>query len=163
MSPCVGSLRGTAWISRSFFHWLNLCWFLKPEVVGTYLPVTGTLVWGAWCRTATPHSWDIPPGFLSTTCVCGTSSFHVCASPSLDGCGFFNSIVVRLPFKSISDGSEWWLFCIFVVILMWLCKEVSLVCQCWHLDWQTLHSFLNMKNKIFIFFLKTNFLFLLPV
>ena len=26
--------------------------------------------------------------------------------PGPDGCGFFNSIVVRLPFNSISDGSE---------------------------------------------------------
>ena len=50
MNLCVGSLRGTTWGSRSFFHRLNLCWFLQPEVVGTYLPGTGTglggLVWG---------------------------------------------------------------------------------------------------------------------
>ena len=44
---------------------------------------------------------------------------------SLDGCGFFNSIVIRLPFNPISDGTEWWLFWILVVILMWLCEEVS--------------------------------------
>ena len=31
----------------------------------------------------------------------------VCGPPtSLDGCGFFNSTLVRLPFHSISDGSE---------------------------------------------------------
>ena len=36
-----------------------------------------------------------------------TSWFHVCTSPTgLDGCGFFSSVVVRLPLDSISDGSE---------------------------------------------------------
>ena len=34
--------------SSSFFHQLNPHWFLQPEVVGTYLPGTGTLGWGAW-------------------------------------------------------------------------------------------------------------------
>ena len=34
----------------------------------------------------------------------GTGLFRVCTPlTSLDGCGFFNSIVVRLPFSSISD------------------------------------------------------------
>ena len=38
---------------------------------------------------------------------CGTSLFRICAPPmSLDGCGFFNSVVVRLPFSSISDVPE---------------------------------------------------------
>ena len=32
--------------SRSFFHCFNPCWFLQPEVMGTYLPGTGTLGWG---------------------------------------------------------------------------------------------------------------------
>ena len=27
---------------------------LEPEVVGTYLPGTGTLGWGAWCRAGGP-------------------------------------------------------------------------------------------------------------
>ena len=47
MSVCVGSLRGTGWGSRRFFHSLNPCWVLQPKVVGTYLPGTGTLGWGA--------------------------------------------------------------------------------------------------------------------
>ena len=35
---------------------------------------------------------------------CGTSWFRIYAPPtSLDGCGFFNSIAVRLPFTLISD------------------------------------------------------------
>ena len=56
VSLCVGFLKGTAWGSSSFFHGLNPCWFLQPEVVGTYLPGTGTLSPGAWCGAGTPHS-----------------------------------------------------------------------------------------------------------
>ena len=37
----------------------------------------------------------------------GTSPFHVSTPPtSLDGCVFFNSVAVALPFNSISDGSK---------------------------------------------------------
>ena len=47
------------------------------------------------------------PKFLSTPRGCGISPFHISASPSsLDGGGFSNSVVVRLPFTLISDGSE---------------------------------------------------------
>ena len=49
----------------------------------------------------------------------------MCSSYQSGWMWFFNSIVVRLPFNSISDGSEWWLFSILVVILMWLCKKAS--------------------------------------
>ena len=131
VSLCVGFLRGTAWDSRNFFHGLNPCWFLQPEVMGTYLPGTGALAGGGgggWCWAGSSCSWDIPPKFLSTTCGWETSPLHVCAPPtSLDGCGFFNSVVVKLQFNSISDGSEWWLVCISVVILMRLYEEVSRV------------------------------------
>ena len=51
----------------------------------------------------------------------------------VDGCGFFNSMVVRLPFDLISESSEWWLFYSSVVIFMWLCKEASHVYLCCHL------------------------------
>ena len=61
---------------------------------------------------------------------CGASPFLNHAPPtSLDGCGFFNSVVVRPPFNSTSDVPEWWWFYILVVILMWLCTEVSLSAQ----------------------------------
>ena len=43
VSSYVGSLRGTAWGSSSFFHQLNPHCFLQPEVMGTYLPGSGTL------------------------------------------------------------------------------------------------------------------------
>ena len=137
LSPCVSSWRRTAWDSRSFSHRHNPHWFLQPEIMGTFLLGTGTLGCGAWCGAGTPYPQDIPPEFLSTTRGCGTIPFDICAPPTiLYGCGFFNSVVVRLPFNSISDGSEWWLFYILVVILMWLCEDVSHVCLCYHLDWR---------------------------
>ena len=46
MSPYVGSLRGTVWGSNNFFHQINPHWFLRPEILGIYLPGTGTLGWG---------------------------------------------------------------------------------------------------------------------
>ena len=61
---------------------------------------------GSWCGAGTPHFQDIIPEFLSTTQECGTSLFHACSHPtSLGGCGFFNSVVVRLPFNSISNSA----------------------------------------------------------
>ena len=84
--------------------------------------------------------WDslllrCPSRILCTTCGCGTCWF--CASTfltSLDGCGLFNSVVVRLPFSLISDSSEWWAFYSLVVMLMRLCEEASHVYLCRHLD-----------------------------
>ena len=99
--------------------------------------------WGAWSGAGTPCSWDIPPEFLSTTCGCGTSPFCISTQPtSLDGCSFLDvvttiSVVVRLPFNSISDSSEWWLIYISVVILMWLFEEANRVCLCHCLDWKS--------------------------
>ena len=109
VSLSVGSLRGTAWGFSSFFHQLHPHWILQPAVVGIYLLGTGTLGWGAWCEAGTPRSQDIHPEFLSTTC--GFSPFYISTLPtSLDGCGFSNSIVVRLPCNLISVSSEWRLF-----------------------------------------------------
>ena len=109
---------------------------LQPEAVGTYLPGTGTLGWGAWCGAGTPCSRDTPPELLSTTH--GTSLTQICGPPtSLDGCGILHSVVVRLPFNSISVSSERRWFCILVVILLWLCKDAIQVCLCRHLDWKS--------------------------
>ena len=49
---------------QNFFHRLNPLWFLQSEVVGTYIPSTGTLGWGAWYGAVTPRSRDIPPNFF---------------------------------------------------------------------------------------------------
>ena len=114
VSPCVGSLRRTAWNSKSFFHWLNPHWVLQPVVMGTYLSRTGTLGREPELRLVLLVP-EISPNFLSTTQGCRTSPFHVSTSPiSLDGCGFSNSIVARLLFSPITDGSEWWVFYILV-------------------------------------------------
>ena len=60
-----------------------------------------------------------PPEFLTTTCGWGASPFRICAPPTgLDGYGFFNSVVVRLPFNSISDSSQFWV----MVILYFSCN-----------------------------------------
>ena len=53
VSLFAGSLRGTAWGSRIFFHRLNTHWFLQPEVVRAYLPALEP--W-AWCVAWTPCS-----------------------------------------------------------------------------------------------------------
>ena len=143
----VGSLGGTAWGSRSFFHQLNSHWFLQPEVVGIYLHGTETLDWESWYGAGNPHSQDISPEFLSTTCGCGTSPIHDCTTlTNLDWCGFFNSVVVRLPFNLIFDCSEW-RFYILVVISMWLYKEASHVCLRCHLYRQSSLFCLYIQNR----------------
>ena len=81
---------------------------------------------------------------------CGISPFCTCAPPtSLDGCGFFNSVVVRLLFSLISVVPEWCFFYILVVILMWLCEEASHVCLHCHLHWESLILFFKIKKNIF--------------
>ena len=65
---------------------------------------------------------------------------------SLDGCDFFNSVVVRLPFNSISDSSKWWLLHILVVNLMQLCEESSHAYLCHHLDWKSFFFFNHRTN-----------------
>ena len=104
----------------------------------------GGLVW-SWVSLLPCY-----PKFLPTTHRCGASLLRVSTPPtSLDGCGFFNSIVVRLPFNSISDSSEWW-FHILVVILMCLCKEVSHVCLCCRLDWKSSEENFNEKVALIV-------------
>ena len=59
-----------------------------------------------------PISWvgrvsgDLQGGSNSASRFGGVSDVAPACQLSLDGCVFFNSIVVRLPFNSISDGSE---------------------------------------------------------
>ena len=126
----------------------SVCGFFKRNSLGLqkFLPPTQfPLVFAARsCRDLTSWHWNsglgglmwgynssltIFPSQIFIHHTCGTSPFPVCAPPtSLHGCSFFNSVVVRLPFNSVSDVSEWWLFYIFVVISMWLCNEESHVC-----------------------------------
>ena len=48
---------------HSFFHHPNPHWFLQPEVMGTFLPGTGTLGWVVWTGAGLPPSQGIPPDF----------------------------------------------------------------------------------------------------
>ena len=161
VNPCVDSFRGTAQDSSSLFYWLSPYWFLQSEGMGTYLPGTGTLGYGAWFGARASCSIDILPEYLPTTCGCGNSPFCVYSlSTSLDGYGFFNFVVVRLPFSSISEGADWWLLYILVVILMWLYEEVSCVFLCCHLDQKSpfLYSWLLFPkpHSAFHFYLITH-------
>ena len=108
VSLCVISLRGTAWGSRISFLWLNPHCFLQPYILGTYLPGTGTLSWGlvwGWDSSLLRYPSRI---FIHHTWMWDQPKPIPCLHPSYqsDRCGFFNSVVVRLPFSSISDGSE---------------------------------------------------------
>ena len=133
--PRIESL--LAFVARSFEDLSSWHWY----------PGSGT-----WCGSGNSHSRDILPELLFT-CEWKAIPFHVCTPPTtLDRCGFFNSIVVRLPFTSISDGSEWWLFYILVVILMWLYEEASYVCPHRHLTRSPRIKLLYktfMKNSIY--------------
>ena len=71
--PCVGPLRGTAWDSRSFFHWLNPTGVCSQKFWGLTLLALEPWAGGAWCGAGTPGSWDNPPEFLST--IIGTLCF----------------------------------------------------------------------------------------
>lgn len=74
--PCEGPLRGMPGTPTAHL----VTWSQSPLVDfhsqsnGTSLPATGTLSWGAWCKTRTPQwnlcSQDNPPDFqLSQKCV----------------------------------------------------------------------------------------------
>ena len=97
-------------------------------------PGLGGLVWGwdssflrypSWIFSHHTWMWDQPISCL-------------CPPTSLDGCGFFNSVVVRLPVNLIADDRKWWLFHRLVVTLMCLHAEASHVYLCCHLDWSIL-------------------------
>ena len=77
---------------------------------------------GTWCGAGTPHSWDVPPKFLSTTRGCGAthSTFCISMSPTCrHGCGFFNFVIVGLPFSLLSGGS--------VMVVQWFSRNFDVV------------------------------------
>ena len=98
----MDSLRKTAWGSRSVFHPLNPHWFMQKLCRLIFLalePWAGVPVVGLGLLAPVisllnfypPHEGERP-------------AFLICTLPtSLDGCGFCNSIVVRLAFNSISE------------------------------------------------------------
>ena len=99
---------------------------------------------GAWCEAGTLLPRYPSQIFIHHTWIWDQPIPHLSPPPtSLDGCGFFNSIIVRLLFNSISPSSVWSLFYILVIIFMWLCKEVSPVYLCPHLNRKPHDSVLN--------------------
>ena len=102
-----GFFKGNCLVVQKFLPLTQSPLVFHLEIMRTYFLGTGLLGWGPWCGAGTPCSQDIPPKFLSTIQGCGTSPFCISTPPtSLDGCGCFNSVVIRLPFNLISDGAE---------------------------------------------------------
>ena len=97
----VGPFRGNTWESLSFFCCPSSHWFLESEVMGTYLPGTGTPDWVVWCGTGIPCSRGVPPDFYPPHVDVGppVPCLHVSVPLTcLDECDFFNSLVVGLPY-----------------------------------------------------------------
>ena len=143
----MGAVTEPAWGSSSFIHWFNLHWFLQTEVVGTYFPGTGTLGLGTWCGPGTTHSLPITPEFLSTTYGCWTSLFYISTPPtSLDGCGFFNSVVSEFHSSCflmvLSDGCS--IFCCNFDVFI----QRGELCLCHHLGWKSKIIFKYYKCRI---------------
>ena len=107
---CAGPLSRVYWKSGKLFCHPNPHWFLQPEVTGIYLPGTRTLGWDPFApKVLLPmfihHTWiwDRPCPFhhQHLSAPHGVSS-PVSAPPTcLDECGFFKSLVVRLPYTLI--------------------------------------------------------------
>ena len=103
---------------------LNPHLFLQPKVMETSLPSNGLggPEWG-WNPALFRGTSAAEISFPIFTChmwVWDQIILYLCPSCQ-SWCGFFfNSLVAGLPLSQISGGSEWWLFCSLVVILIWL-------------------------------------------
>ena len=104
-----GPLKGDSWESHSFFHHSNLHRFLQTELMRTYLPsecwIPGLccLVW-----SLDPLHPRYPCWFLYTHTWVWDRLFCISAPPThLHECGFFNSLVVGLPYSLIFWRPEW--------------------------------------------------------
>ena len=104
--------------------------------MGTYLSSTGSLARGPGVGVGllTPEIslQNFYPPHLDEGPACSTSAplLPVWMEVFLLFCS------CQTSFNLISDISERWLFCILVVLLVWLCEEVSHVCLCRYLDWK---------------------------
>ena len=147
-----GYLRGTAWNS-SFFHWFNPHWFVATRSYGDLSSCTGTLVWGSWCGVGTPHSWDTPPEFLSTTCGCGTSDSTSLPLPTV-WIDVVSLILWLSDFHStqllsvLSDG-----FSIFSCNFNMVVQRGEPCLPTCHLDWK---SCMHILNKFSLFLWQSN-------
>ena len=111
------------WSSEGVSLINSVCGFFKGNCLGfqKFLPLTQSLLVFAARSYGDLSSWYWNPGlggqvwgwaslfpiYLSQIFIHQMYLFHI-STPftSLDGRGFFNSVVVRLPFNSISDCSE---------------------------------------------------------
>ena len=86
--------------------------FCSQKLWGLHLPGTGTLGWGPGVMLGLLTTKISLLNFYPPCIGWLTSPFHVCAPPScLNGCGFFNSVVVRL-----SVQLNFWWFWVMVVL-----------------------------------------------
>ena len=127
--------------SESFFCYLNPHRFFQSEVLRLYFPALEPWVaqsvsfpsCSSWfiCQH---RMWDHP---VLQLLPCHTSSLPqlLISSPptGLNECFFFNSLVVRLPYSSISW--QFWLFFVFkfVVVLLLVIREAKYIYLCIHL------------------------------
>ena len=101
----VDPLRGDAWESCSFFCHPNPHWFSQPEVLGTYLPGTGTLSWVVWCGAGIPHFQYIHPDFYPQNTMPVLCLNISAPATCLDECDFCNSLVSDFHTAQLSDDS----------------------------------------------------------
>ena len=151
LSPkCVGPLRGDSWDSYSFFCHPKPHWFLQPELMGTYLPGSGTLAWVVWCGAGSfvpKVSFLI---FIHHTCVWD----HVfCISMSLPLLPIWMNVISLISWLSdfhtaqFSDNSGWYLFCSRVVIFFCGCSRRRAMFTYIHLDWK---AFITILLALFL-------------
>ena len=123
--PQVFSISGL----RLYFPVLEL-WIAQSVTQSTSYCLTGQL------QLCLPHSTSttslVPP---AATLPRVLSALLPVSAPStvLDECVFFISLVVRLPYSSIS--CQFWLIFVFKLLLsfFWLCEEAQYVYLCLHL------------------------------
>ena len=110
---------------------------------------------GGWCRAGTPCSQDIPSEFLSTTLDVGPAhSMLPSFLPVWMKCDFFNSMVFRLLFNLISDGSKWWLFYIFSCnfdVVEWGGELCLPLLPSWLEVWP--HSFFSYFSNVYTYYI----------
>ena len=135
-----GYLRGTAWGSRSFFHWINPCSCLQPEVRG--------LIFLALVPSAGSPAVELglpTPELSLPNCYPPHVYLGPLYSTSLSLLPVWMDVVSLIPPSYFH--STWFLLflsnscsIILVVILMWFYEEVSHFYLCHCLDWKLQRS-----------------------
>lgn len=102
-------------------------WFSQTAVVETHLPSTGAPGWGSWCGVRTSHSSRGTSGAkITIPWVWGQPIPRLCPPHLSQGGFFYVFLVIAFPFSQTLGGSQWWLFCTLVVVLMRLWEKVSM-------------------------------------